>query len=49
MNHADILGLNLMEGWEILNTYLKLDYPCMDSRNYFEHLLIYNKVCDGMY
>lgn len=31
-----------MEGWEILNTYLKLDYPCMDSRNYFEH---YNKVC----
>ena len=22
MNHADIKGLNLMEGWEILNTYL---------------------------
>lgn len=40
-----------MEGWEILNTYLKQDYPCMDSRNYFEHLLIYiyNKVCNGMY
>ena len=27
MNHADIKGLNLMEGWEILNTFLKLDYP----------------------
>ena len=34
-----------MEAWEILNTFLKLDYPCMDSMNYFEHLLIYNKVC----
>ena len=22
MNHADIKGLNLMEGWEILNTFL---------------------------
>lgn len=45
MNHADIKGLNLMEGWEILNTFLKLDYPCMDSRNYFEHLLIYKIRC----
>ena len=30
-----------MEGWEILNTYLKLDYPYKLILNTY----LYNKVC----
>lgn len=49
MNHADIKGLNLMEGWEILNTYLKLDYPYKLILNTYLYIIrcVYNKASDG--
>ena len=49
MNHADIKGLNLMEGWEILNTYLKLDYSYKLILNTYLYIIrcVYNKACDG--
>lgn len=33
MNHADIKGLNLMEGWEILNTYLYIIRRVMEIKS----------------
>lgn len=49
MNHADIKGLNLMEAWEILNTYLKLDYSYKLFLNTYLYIIgcVYNKACDG--
>jgi len=38
-----------MEGWEILNTYLKLDYPYKIILNTYLYIIrcVCNKACDG--